>query len=73
MKNLGILLLYTLLGLGCSNKISNTPLQLQVGVSKAVINPPIGSFIAGDKQNRTFTGVLDSLYAKAVVLHDGEK
>jgi len=51
------------------NKIS----QLQVGVSKASINPPIGSFIAGDKQNRTFTGVLDSLYAKAVVLYDGEK
>lgn len=73
MKNLGIILIFTLLGLGCSNKISNTPLQLQVGVSKAVINPPIGSFIAGDKQNRTFTGVLDSLYAKAVVLYDGEK
>ena len=72
MKNLGIILLFTLLGLGCSNKISNTPLQLHIGVSKTVINPPIGSFIAGDKQNRRFIGVLDSLYAKAVVFYDGE-
>ncbi len=52
---------------------TDTRLQIQVGVSKAVINPPIGAFIAGDKQNRTFTGVLDSLYAKALIIHDGKE
>ena len=45
--------------------------KLQIGTAEAVINPPIGSFIAGDKQNRKFTGVLDSLYFKVVVLYDG--
>jgi hypothetical protein len=46
--------------------------KLQIGTAEAVINPPIGSFIAGDKQNRKFTGVLDSLYFKVVVLYDGK-
>ncbi|MFC0264421.1 neutral/alkaline non-lysosomal ceramidase N-terminal domain-containing protein [Fontibacter flavus] len=47
--------------------------NLQVGVSKAVINPPIGAFIAGDKQNRRFSGVLDNLYVKAAVFYDGNE
>lgn len=42
-----------------------------VGASSAPVNPPIGAFIAGDKQNRKFTGVHDSLYVKAVVINDG--
>jgi len=46
--------------------------SLKVGVSSAEINPSIGSFIAGDKQNRKFTGVHDSLYAKAVVISHGD-
>ncbi|EKB48744.1 neutral/alkaline non-lysosomal ceramidase N-terminal domain-containing protein [Cecembia lonarensis] len=46
---------------------------VQVGVSKAVINPPLGAFIAGDKQNRRFTGVFDSLYVKAAVFYDGNE
>ena len=31
----------------------------------------MGAFIAGDKQNRKFTSVHDSLYVKAVVINDG--
>lgn len=42
--------------------------ELRVGISSATINPPLGSFIAGDKQNRSFTGIHDNLYAKAVVI-----
>ncbi|MFZ9046623.1 MAG: hypothetical protein ACO2ZZ_12215 [Cyclobacteriaceae bacterium] len=44
-----------------------------VGVASATINPSLGSFIAGDKQNRTFTGILDSLYAKAMVATFGDQ
>jgi hypothetical protein len=73
MKFIFILILLISINSRCSIKRTDTSPTLQVGVSKAVINPPIGSFIAGDKQNRTFTGVLDSLYAKAVVFYDGEK
>ena len=45
----------------------------KVGASSATINPEIGMFIAGDKQNRTFTGIHDSIYAKAVVIQDGDE
>jgi hypothetical protein len=55
----------------CQQK-ADEPL-LQAGVSAAPINPPIGAFIAGDKQNRTFTAIHDSLYAKAVVFVKGEE
>jgi hypothetical protein len=61
-----------LLLLSCGQKEEETQI-LQVGVSKAVINPPIGAFIAGDKQNRQFTGILDSLYVKAAVFYDGNE
>ena len=44
--------------------------RLMAGASAAIINPPVGSFIAGDKQNRQFTGVHDDLFAKAVVISD---
>lgn len=57
----------------CSNKAnydSSLPL-LRVGVSYAPVNPPVGSFIAGDKQNRKFTGVHDSLFVKVIVVDDG--
>lgn len=56
----------------CTSKQKEKTSVLQIGVSKAVINPAIGSYIAGDKQNRTFTGVKDNLYAKAIVAYDGE-
>lgn len=60
--------------LGCTErKESKQGSELLVGVSKASINPPLGAFIAGDKQNRVFTGILDSLYAKALVVYDGKE
>ena len=62
---------YIFLVLGCLMSCqfsSQTSSTLTVGVSSAPINPAIGSFIAGDKQNRVFTAVHDSLYAKAVVI-----
>lgn len=42
--------------------------NLTVGASSAIINPQIGAYIAGDKQDRKFTGIHDNLYAKAVVI-----
>lgn len=47
--------------------------SLKVGTSSAAINPPIGSFIAGDKQNRKFTGVHDNIYAKAITISSGKE
>ena len=44
--------------------------NLMVGASSAIINPHIGAYIAGDKQDRKFTGIHDNLYAKAVVISD---
>jgi hypothetical protein len=41
---------------------------LRVGAASAPVNPPLGAFIAGDKQNRTFTAIHDSLFVKAVVI-----
>ncbi len=67
------LLLFTfLMVVGCQQKKSDEPV-LRAGVSAAPINPPIGAFIAGDKQNRTFTAVHDSLFAKAVVVSHGDE
>jgi len=48
------------------------PQSLQAGAASAVINPPLGSFIAGDARNRRFTSVHEDIYAKAVVVSDGE-
>lgn len=56
----------------CQQKKSNEP-AMRAGVSVAPINPPIGAFIAGDKQNRMFTAVHDSLFAKAVVVSHGDE
>ncbi|MFD2201091.1 neutral/alkaline non-lysosomal ceramidase N-terminal domain-containing protein [Shivajiella indica] len=71
MKGYLYSILLSLLFLSCARK--EEAQVLQVGVSKAVINPPMGAFIAGDKQNRRFTGALDSLYVKAAVFHDGNE
>ncbi|MGY6741256.1 MAG: neutral/alkaline non-lysosomal ceramidase N-terminal domain-containing protein [Cecembia sp.] len=70
MKGYFCSIILFLLLLSCGQKEEEI---LQVGVSKAVINPPMGAFIAGDKQNRRFTGVLDSLYVKAAVFYDGNE
>jgi Neutral/alkaline non-lysosomal ceramidase, N-terminal len=48
-----------------------TDSKLFVGAAAASINPPMGAYIAGDKQDRHFTSISDSLYAKAVVVYDG--
>lgn len=45
---------------------------LRAGASAAAVNPPLGAFIAGDKQNRRFETVSDSLYTRAVVVYDGK-
>jgi len=45
---------------------------LSAGASAAAVNPPPGAFIAGDKQNRRFETLSDSLFAKAVVVYDGK-
>lgn len=42
--------------------------KVWVGAASAPVNPPIGAFIAGDRQNRTFTAIHDSLFVKAVVI-----
>lgn len=66
-----LLFIFTLFACGQKSESDSTSRILKVGVSKAIINPALGSFIAGDQQNRRFTGVLDSLYAKAFVAFDG--
>lgn len=72
-KHLIIMLLFCIsLTIGCKDQHQANP-ELFIGVSKQAVNPPIGSFIAGDKQNRVFTGILDSLFAKAMVVYDGKE
>lgn len=65
--------LLLLLSFSCAktNQTGSEALLL-VGASRTPINPSIGSFIAGDKQNRRFTSIHDSLYVKAVVVDDGK-
>lgn len=54
---------------GCqTGKKSADAGALLVGAASAPVNPPLGAFIAGDKQNRTFTAIHDSLFVKAVVI-----
>ncbi len=72
MKSYLYSIILFLLLLSCGQKKEEVQ-NLQVGVSKAVINPPMSAFIAGDKQNRKFTGILDSLYVKTAVFYDGNE
>ncbi len=46
--------------------------DFMVGASQAPVNPAIQSYIAGHTQNRKFTGIRDSLFAKAVVVSTEE-
>ncbi len=46
--------------------------ELRVGTATANINPPVGTPLAGYYYERPCDGVLDDLYAKAVVLDDGQ-
>ena len=70
MKQLTLLLI-SLLFFGCNQKKDDFG-ELRVGVSYQSITPKIGAFIAGDKNNRRFTTVHDSLYVKAMVLSDSK-
>lgn len=67
-----LILFGVLVLMACQSRNTAEPV-LHAGVSSAPVNPPIGSFIAGDKQNRKFTAVHDSLFAKAVVITRGEE
>jgi len=42
--------------------------SFQAGASQSAINPSVGSFIAGHTHNRRFSGMHDSLYAKALAI-----
>jgi hypothetical protein len=55
---------------GCFSQ-TTTP-ELFAGAAAAAVNPPMGAFIAGDRQDRHFTSISDSLFAKAVVVYDGK-
>lgn len=46
---------------------------LRAGASATSVNPPAGSYIAGDAQNRKFESVHDDIFSKALVLADGEE
>ncbi|MFN8254467.1 MAG: neutral/alkaline non-lysosomal ceramidase N-terminal domain-containing protein [Bacteroidales bacterium] len=67
MKHI-ILIFFAFILLQCNNK--NGKHDLMVGVSQASITPDTGAFIAGDKINRRFTGVHDSLYVRVLVVSD---
>lgn len=73
MKSFLSFILVALTLMFCGSPYEKKKHSLHVGVSKAVINPPMGAFIAGDKQNRKFTGVLDSLFVKAAVFYNGNE
>lgn len=47
--------------------------EMKVGFAKVEITPPLGIPVAGYNQKRYADGILDPLYAMAVVFDDGEK
>jgi hypothetical protein len=55
----------------CSKQETTNFPYFEVGAASKNITPQLGMFIAGDAQNRRFTGVHDSLYVRAVVLKSG--
>ncbi len=65
IRNIFSLLSIISFSMGFSNE---THAQLKAGASSAVINPSVGSYIAGHSHNRKFTGVHDSLFAKVLVV-----
>ncbi len=69
MKSGTLLIVAVMMTAGCVSTKEEIPFR--AGVASGVINPDIGAYIAGDKQNRTFTGVHDSLFVKAVVVSHG--
>lgn len=76
VKLIALLCLTLALFLNCEPK-TKLPETIEepfmAGASSSSINPEVGMFIAGDKPNRRFTGIHDSLYAKAVVVKKGKE
>lgn len=70
MKYISILIII-LATISCNTQ-NNDEYKLSVGAASKSINPDPGAFIAGDKNNRQFTGIHDSLYVKAVVVSNPE-
>lgn len=66
---IGLLLL---VAISCTPATTKHRDMLWIGAAAAPINPPIGSYIAGDQQNRKFKSILDSLYVKAIVVRNNE-
>jgi len=66
-----MLLLLFIISISCSRQQKRDTVPFSAGAASAPINPPPGAYIAGDKQDRKFTAVHDSLYVKAVVINDG--
>lgn len=46
---------------------------LRAGAASAVVSPEPGAFIAGDARNRRFAGEHDPLFARALVVDDGDR
>jgi hypothetical protein len=46
--------------------------MMQCGMSEVVVTPPLGSSIPGYLEERKSTHIIDELYAKAIVIHNGE-
>lgn len=68
------LLLFVLAGpASSSNSAEELPTESVVwyaGAASVVVNPPTGHYLAGYGRDRKSTGVLDNLFAKAVVIRD---
>lgn len=58
---------------GCASAWAEDHGGLLAGASSARVSPEPGAFIAGDARNRRFAGEHDPLYARAVVLRQGEQ
>lgn len=61
-----------LLMIACQQQKMEKP-AFKVGTAQTSITPQMGAYIAGDKNNRQFTGVHDSIYVKAVVVSDAKQ
>lgn len=47
--------------------------QFRAGAASVAVSPPPGAYIAGDARNRTFAGIHDDLFVKAVVMNSGQE
>ena len=66
-----VIILITLTLLGCVDQRAKNS-ALLVGASSASINPDVGAFIAGGRQDRPVTGIHDSIFVKSIVVSDAD-